>query len=35
MNIAQIPVQTAHGAPMLLGAAFDRPTIVILARYYG
>lgn len=35
MNIAQIPVETADGSPMVLGAAIDRPTVVVIARYYG
>jgi hypothetical protein len=35
MNIAPIPVATVAGDTIDVGAAIDRPTIVVLARNYG
>jgi hypothetical protein len=34
-SLADISVQTASGEPVTLGALVDRPTILVIPRYYG
>jgi AhpC/TSA family len=34
-SLADISVQTASGEPVRLGALVDRPTILVIPRYYG
>ena len=35
MNISQVKLQTPEGTPVELGSYIDRPTIVVLVRYFG
>jgi len=35
MNIADIVVRDAQGTASTLGSLVDRPTVVLLPRYYG
>lgn len=34
-SLADISVQTAAGEPVTIGALVDRPTILVIPRYYG
>ena len=35
IDLAGIVVQQADGSPVRLGALIDRPTLLVLVRYYG